>query len=745
MKNVKKILIVAACLMMGLGFTLLIPKVAPITSHASGADLEGFPNITAVSMYDDGEKVEEVVKGTLSIYGVGVDLTGINKFVPETALDNLRFKIDPFPHYKLTDVTVQRTLRDDAPAPTAIPTTLDNLGNNVWLFPLDAPVPVEVEHEVFEDVYLYDYRFELHFARIEYQVQIEADYLDKFNVTSGIAGKIRVGETVTFANQHINNTKIGNDYVRFAYAELATTNGGTRNLEEATGQEYTGTYAITFVASMPTTLEGGKNYIVLGDHVIDGATPNPKIKVHAIYIKTYKVSVTANIDDARVEIFMQSDVYFQPNNGFAKYTEMFEDRFFDEGSKLEIIAYDGDNYDFAGFEGISGESKELIINSLDEDQDIIINYEAKPFKIEYRGYDNIGNYVTLGVSDDSIKFRQTLNFAAINAIFQSMNIAGYEYQGLEIRNTPFVADEIITDTFVQQKLTGDDIVIRVCFMKLDTLTVVMPDSDKGSYKIWRATAQWHKDGQLPLNANGIYEFRTGTRVLLEIESKIADVFAIGSVDGIASIHVKDTLVEVELKGDRRINVTFISNPLNVVSTKPNNNISYGDQTTYRVNQTISVAYEVPKNHEIKGWKLNGKALDTFGSAVVLNGNTLTITLTPEFLANPNNKDMIKLVGDTVNLTLDHDVKTSLKSEILLSVMIPGILIPLALVILTTVFVLNMRRKKMIKELLTEKRDAQIKGDVSGYMQSLREGTFTGTITKEDIKKEIKQQKDDKKK
>jgi len=181
--------------------------------------------------------------------------------------------------------------------------------------------------------------------------------------------------------------------------------------------------------------------------------------------------------------------------------------------------------------------------------------------------------------------------------------------------------------------------------------------------------------------------------------------------------------------NRTINLNFTANTYEIDS-----NLNFtASKSNFHVGETVTFTYNVPSNHEIKEWKLfNSDRTIKFGSNVVKrSGNSVSVTLTGDMLSS-NGKFVLK-----------HEVTDSLKPGVIIGIVVPSVILPLLIIILATFVIIDRRRKKVIKAALEGKWTELRTKDVGGFVSALREGK-DGTVSKADIKKEMKQQKQEKK-
>ena len=190
----------------------------------------------------------------------------------------------------------------------------------------------------------------------------------------------------------------------------------------------------------------------------------------------------------------------------------------------------------------------------------------------------------------------------------------------------------------------------------------------------------------------------------------------------------DKVLTFNIYDNRTINLNFNANTYQIDS---NLDITTS-KSVFRVGETVTFAYNLSSNNDIKKWKLfNADKTVEFGTDIVKrNGNSVSVTLTGDMLVNGK-------------FVLQHEVTDSLKPGILAGILVPGIILPLLIVILAVFIITDRKRKKVIKASLEGKWADMKTKDVGGYINALREGQ-TGTISKEDVKKAMKEQKQEKK-
>lgn len=220
-------------------------------------------------------------------------------------------------------------------------------------------------------------------------------------------------------------------------------------------------------------------------------------------------------------------------------------------------------------------------------------------------------------------------------------------------------------------------------------------------------------------------FDVGTKIRVTAKAKDYNTFT-----GFDRTKVEDTGITqiFDIFDTRTINLHFKANTYKIQS-----NLSTSvSKTEFRVGEIITFTYDVSSMKTIKDWKLyNSDKTKNFGADIEKrSGNSVTITLTGDMLKDGK-------------FVLEHEVSDSIKSAILVGIAVPSTVIPLLLIIMAVFIITDIKRKKVIKAALEGKWENLKKRDVGGFIAAVREGA-TGEVSKEDIKKAMKEQKEAKK-
>lgn len=311
--------------------------------------------------------------------------------------------------------------------------------------------------------------------------------------------------------------------------------------------------------------------------------------------------------------------------------------------------------------------------------------------------------------DVSIK----LKFPYLGNRFES-----FEYKQKQVSGSSqtFIFDQVFnTDFFNYYLSVNSEIVIVFNLTRLHGLNVVVPNQGMGSYTVQKVLT----GGALEeVNLSENHFFDSGTEFKITAVPKAYHTF-----HGFDRAPFLGNTLDITLLDNRTVNLHFSENTYQLISNL--DVVTSTPTSTYCVGQTVVFTYDVKANHSIKEWRINGDKLGKGKfTGAKRNGNSITVTLTGDMLVDGK-------------FDFKHNVSDSLRSGIVLGVVIPSLILLLLVAVLSVFVIINMKRKKMIKAQLIKERQGRMVRDVGGYISDLRDGKITSSISKEDVKKEMK--------
>ena len=360
------------------------------------------------------------------------------------------------------------------------------------------------------------------------------------------------------------------------------------------------------------------------------------------------------------------------------------------------------------------------------------------------GFIQLGDKVTNIAFDDSTMLKYKLVGFSVQR--NSINLdPGAKRAWFDI----FPVNEVITDTFFQTYLINGRITIVVDCSLLYALNFV-DNYNSSLVKVFKADELGAFDFNTPVDMTRNY-FPAGTILRIEVTDEAYRIFQdFGglSTDEKNRSDARGKYARVEIVNMARdINLVYMGKTFAVDEEE---NIDFhgdvlrgtDDMITIRVNATIAMTYHVPKNNEIKSWKINNHDYRFYGDASVVRldkaTRTLYLTLTPEVLHK------LGVTSTDADINFNNSVNIGLKAGLITAITLPGLIVPVLAAVLLAFMFIHYKRKKLIKAQLTAERSEKIKRNVGGYIDDLRQGNITGNISNEDVKKAMKQQKEDKK-
>lgn len=327
-------------------------------------------------------------------------------------------------------------------------------------------------------------------------------------------------------------------------------------------------------------------------------------------------------------------------------------------------------------------------------------------------FDGIAGY---RLDDISIK----LKFPHLGNRFESF---AYKHQQVEGSSRTFIFDQVFnTDFFNYYLSVNSEIIIVLNLTKLYGLNVVVPNQGMGSYTVHKILPDMTLEA-VNLSENNYFD--SGTKFKITAVPKAHHTF-----QGFDRAPLSGNTLDITLLDNRTVNLHFSENTYQLISNL--DVVTSTPTSTYSVGQTVVFTYDVKANRSIKEWRINGDKLGKGKfTGAKRNGNSITVTLTGDMLKDGK-------------FDFKHNVKDSLRTGIVLGVSIPSLILLLLVAILAVFVYINLKRKKVIKAQLVQERQGRMVRDVGGYISDLRDGRITSSISKEDVKNEMKKQKEQK--
>lgn len=514
--------------------------------------------------------------------------------------------------------------------------------------------------------------------------------------------------------------------------------------------------------------------MTFGKAELDKFVSNEEVVIIGVYTRVYSVNLTSATESGETIINNNSAlklIAISPvTTDGANVTLLTGPNtyYIDEGSNVTVQASTNKTFRFVKFvinKVTESSEVQYNINSLESDIEIVTQFKPAEYTLYIRGIlttledngggetvESYGKYVDLGnngsIYVNGIKQVSTKNGTVVHAFDELSNAGyvemdGYKSIGMAIKSGKdcysFENITIIDSDFIKDLVENQEIIIVVKLLRMYSLEMIIPSASEGlgSYQVMYAadfkTVDLTKDNY----------FEAGT-VLKIIAKPASGYHSFLGFSGVATTdydpdNAKAAIITMD--SSKTINVNFKADAISL-KTSEDDDFEFSKTTQIKIGDSLVITYLVSGSEEIKDWKLDGVSIDKFGSDAVINGNVLTLTLSEDVLnaLYTANADNVVWEGAGYSLKLVSDITTGMGTGTLMAIVLPATLIPLSIAIFLTFFLINYRRKKLIKSQLTEelKRDATL--NAGSFIQGLREGTVSGKVDKEEIKKAMKDKK-----
>jgi len=549
------------------------------------------------------------------------------------------------------------------------------------------------------------------------------------------------GETISFENTlpGSGGVTVPAKGARFAYAQIQYAVSGLYF-----NMGITDTPSLTFgKKELDAFVQNGEEIVVVGTYVQ--------------MIKVDLISTATQPEDNTLQVIAISPISVQAGGPLKNYSGA-RTYYFDRGTNLTVYAFDSKSLVFDGF-GISNDpgydpTRDYYINSsVTVPLTITANFGAAEFKVFIRGiqvtlngaggYD-YGGYLDIGDRGSVVVGNNTIVSSAGGTYISSDKVIkdtayipedGFKFVDIQIkvgRNYYPFTNTVIDDAFIKNYVYNDEIVLVVRLVKQFSLDVLIQASSAGmgDFIVTR-------DGTAVNLAEEKF-FDAGT--VLQIEALPAsDYHAFMDYVGIAG--AAGNTAEIVMNYNRTVKLTFSAASFGLTEESIADTGFTFSRENFRVGETLIITYDNPSNNKINDWTVNGMSYTVFGDDANLEGNVLTLILTPEALKLLSAQ--ISPGGDTFSIAITNKVSTGLSTGVLLAIILPSVAIPVALVILVAVMLVNSKRKKTIKANLTQKMQRDVTFNTGGFISGLKEGSISGGVTDADIKKAMKEEKNKK--
>lgn len=694
--------------------------------------------------WSEGDSVDEsrVGNGTLTYYnnstkGSNAPLTGkaITTIQETTAL---LLEVTPNLHYKVVYMEIIETISGTVQDPKDV-TSLVN--NNLYTY----VIPVGVESFIVR----------IRFEKSDYEITVNAK--TKSNLITG-------GTILNMIENQINVETPSQDMIMIL-DEMA-------NIKFDTILEYTDSESsYKFVGykvynnyndnydylSIYTSINGNNAYLIFNEiadsDFLSMYVRNNTINIIAEYAETFKFSILLEDDDAgtfTVKVVNANTGEPEDYNAEIEYYEI--------GTIFIITSQAFDNYEFKNYSIIANGSNvrteasiryEILANT-----NIIASFSYKAYKVVIEAIDintkasfNDGFIVDIVVTGTELP-EGFISFGSTLKLTSTLNPDDYRFEDFYLDNiNPSLAraflnsgEFINTDFLSAYKTIDNTIVISVRYQRQFSVNVSIVAGQEG---MGEYTVYYSNDGGVNYNdAEGITVFDIGTliRIEVEVEEDYAYEFVKFADSTVYPFEIRsktetEATVVLEPNNTRNIQLEFkkkvvaVSSNISVNGKSANGKISIS-KTNFVVGDTIVIIYDLEGGHSIKSWTINGENVNSLPNAE-LEGNSVRLLITETWLKTHKGE-------------LNCEIKSSLNTGIVSTIVIVSIAIPTLIVVLVVFFVMNAKTKKKVAVELKAEQARNYTMNTSTFIQDLRQGKNVGKVTDEDVKAEMKRRKQDKK-
>jgi len=374
---------------------------------------------------------------------------------------------------------------------------------------------------------------------------------------------------------------------------------------------------------------------------------------------------------------------------------------------------------------------------------IVVNFANEAFEIIFQARDGVNNVG--GVSG----FVTTVNNATDNVVRLDDEIRNIQtttdsyrddhrfvnFTILDGQGGTIIIDsdvEITMDLLVANLNTRGQFVITANYIRVYTLNVVLAGDSLGM-----GTFTVRVYGQTEATTQRTFD--RGTRLIITATPLTIGGTVITAPEfrtGLASGEITGGVGEImSLNIGRTVTIGFTALPFNLndsLSTSGGGDLVASDNITgARIGYTVVLMANPPGNREIRDWTVNGRSIDTLERdarfTVFQSGDSVSITLTREWL-------------NEFGLRLDSEVTFGIPTGVLIAILIPSILIPILLAAAVLYYLRSKKKYAEVRAALVDANRQKVMFNTGSFISDLKEGKDVGNVSKEDIKKKMKEDK-----
>jgi len=464
-----------------------------------------------------------------------------------------------------------------------------------------------------------------------------------------------------------------------------------------------------------------------------------QITIVAEYVQTHRLNVA--VADGQYGFGALHITVLDPNTRETSNFRNIENLEVVSGTIVYIIASETSRYhSFGQFLGLQEEmamglSVQLTVTS---NRNIQANFVTRDFTIVFESWENenrlrgIGEFDARvnGIETDELTVADTLNAARINPDtptpghrFVNFTITNEEGETVELGENTAITLDLIQANFT----LPSNFVIRANFVRVFALSITVAEISQGmgSYQVF---IDEETDATLDR------EFELGTTVNVVVQVNDFHMLPNNAFTGVRDGEVvQDTITINQMTTSRSIIIRFapLTFDLEYELTADRDGELLIDRTEgIQTGERIILTVSTPNGRRIRNWRVNNIDLTNpigLPSNVFVAGNTAIITM-----------DAAWLTAHDFELVSHVDFRLTL--AVLIAILLPGIVVPL--LAFAAIWYLSSSKKKYASikaELISENRH-RVAFDKSGLIRDLRDGKVVGQVTKQDIKKKMKEKK-----
>ena len=592
------------------------------------------------------------------------------------------------------------------------------------------------------------------FSAIPYNMSGQARLIENYAISDtvvkdgGVDVDIELKESASFAYASDISVIVG-DTVNILTPGQATDAGENQKFYDYALWNTQGFYeyqSLGIDEAITITSEFLDKYLLAADEII----------IIGVFAKTHLVEITDYSDADYSGNFAEITIYDHlssieiPLNSKSQIQGFFDGGAVElfEGTYIKVAAKTVSYFEFDMFDVSLGtpnvDGNECIINYLDEDYQIAVQFNKAVYVLDITGQDSLGRNIDISgnlvspatfVLGDLVPIQLTdietlkANHNCYNFYFRARTAQGYS--DLQDTEDADDFDLLITADFLDGFLnvnTGT-LTLNVVFVNRYAFSVdFSSDPELGSYSVNIGGSSYNDLTD---------DFTTdpknyGTKVTVVLN---ASKYAFVNLSGVYENERQDDTITLTLNNsDRNISITLT--PLKFSLTDKTNaenleGYSVSNLEGLTIGSTITIVMGTAENHEVKKWLINdADVLNNLPEGAEYSNGILTIKVTEEWL------DVF------TNFEFTNDISTGIKlSYLLLVAGIPSVIVILIILFLI-LFVTNAKRKKFIRAELLDEKMRGYTYNSGAMIQDLKDDTYM-KVSKKDVRVRMKQQKQEK--